>query len=82
MVPHPPHTFQFNRAATSASRLRQVTRRPPCLRADGLDAKAPGDGRRDQPQQRIAETGDHDAEDGKADAERDGAVRGADRHRG
>ena len=70
------------RQARSAARLRQVTLRPPCLRADGLDAKAPCDGRRDQPQQRIAETGDDDAEDGEADAERDGAIRGTHRHRG
>ena len=52
------------------------------LLGDGLYAKSAGDGRGDQPQQRIAETGDHDPQHGKADTERDGTVGRTDRHRG
>lgn len=44
-------------------------------------SKPLGDGRGDQPQERIAETSDHDTEHGKPDAERDGTVRGANSHR-
>ncbi len=52
-----------------------------CLRGDGMEAKPLGDGGRDQSQQRIAQTGDHDTEHGKSDAQRHRAIRRADGHR-
>ncbi len=51
------------------------------LRGDGLEAKAAGDLGSDEAQQRVAEAGDHDAQQEEGDAERDRGVRGADRHR-
>jgi hypothetical protein len=46
-----------------------------------LHSKSLGQGRGDQPQQRIAKAGDHDTQHGEPDAQSDRAVRRADRHR-
>ena len=56
--------------------------RPPVaagLLSDGMDPKPLGDSRGDQPQQRIAETANHDPQHGKPEAERDSAIRGTNR---